>query len=65
MHRTENLPQISYSREFSGLVAIQGIQTLGPVLLIKHVTYLSNSEPRLPCWLGLWGRVCVCCGEGI
>ena len=54
MHRTENVPQFLYSREFSGLVAPQGVQTLGPILL--STSHPSNSEAYLSCWLvGLLG----------
>ena len=54
MHSTENLPQFSYSREFSGLVAPKGVQTLGPILLstslIPVILSPTSHTGSLACW---------------
>ena len=61
MHRTENLPQFLYSREFSGLVAPQGVQTLGPILLSTSLILVilrpTSHVGLLACWEA--GRVAI------
>ena len=56
MHRTENLPQFSYSREFSGLVVPKGVQTLGPILLSTSLIPVILSPTSHAGLLACWGK---------